>query len=343
MTENGGESERGAEDVADGFLPITEHDGTVNISAEGYLADPDVRGFVGYVSGLLGDGTPVRHCYRHAREGYDWQCDHLLDALRRYRYKVVPTFRHLTGSVDYESIAANAIVLSDIRSRMRSAIVAGNPAGEHAAVGAAKEIQVWGGTNRTDANNKAIDQLHLLPSGFLGYLAVCQKSFGSTNALVLTPFIGSGYGLRSNAGFTKIYSLAFDNFIIYDSRVAAALGLLILRYWALRSMQTGIVKPIPSTLGLLCMPIHADSSRNPNINAFGIGPFPSGTGRQYYLQHLKSNVYANWILNSAVTGSAFAREITERPHPYPVDPLRGLEASLFMIGYDLRGNWPHTG
>jgi hypothetical protein len=342
MTERGIEPETRIEDPTDAFLPITETSGAVTISAGDYLADLDVREFVKYLRGLLGDGTPFRHCYRHAKEGYDWQCDHLLDALRRYRYKVVADFRHLTGPVDYESIAANAIVLAHLKTRLRKAIAAG-PHGENAAVQAAKEIQTWGGTNRTDANSRSIDQLHSLPSGFLGYLAVCRKSFGSTKTFSLKPFISSGYGLRSNAGFTKIYSLAFDNFIIYDSRVAAAIGLFIVRYWAQRSAAAGVIKPIPPFLALLCMPIHGDPNRNPNLNAFNIGVFPQGSGRPFYIQHLKSNIFANWILNEATSSSTFAAEITNRPHPYPIDSLRGLEAALFMIGYDLSGNWPHTG
>lgn len=35
-----------------------------------------------------------------------------------------------------------------------------------------------------------------------------------------------------NSGFTKLYSLIFDKFIMYDSRVAAALAFLVMRYEA---------------------------------------------------------------------------------------------------------------
>jgi len=34
-------------------------------------------------------------------------------------------------------------------------------------------------------------------------------------------------GVRMNAGFTKIHALMLDDFVIYDSRVGAALGLLV--------------------------------------------------------------------------------------------------------------------
>lgn len=37
-------------------------------------------------------------------------------------------------------------------------------------------------------------------------------------------------GLRFNAGMTKVYSLLADSLIIYDSRVAAALGWIVVKY-----------------------------------------------------------------------------------------------------------------
>jgi len=36
--------------------------------------------------------------------------------------------------------------------------------------------------------------------------------------------------LRMNAAFTKVYSLIMDDFLIYDSRVAAALCMIIVHY-----------------------------------------------------------------------------------------------------------------
>jgi hypothetical protein len=343
MTDDNIEAVPGDEESRDGFLSITQIDVPDEMTTEQYLENDHVRGFVKFLKELLGNGAPTRHCYRHRKEGYDWQCDHLLDALRRYRFRVDSEFRYLTGSVDYDSIAANAIVLRNLRARLQQAMKLGYPGGEADAVAVAKEIQIWGGTNRRFANRNAIDHLHGLTAGFLGYLDVCRRSFGQPHTLNLEPFVGSGYGLRSNAGFTKIYSLAFKDFIIYDSRVAAALGLMIVRYWVCYSAKLGVVGPIPAELGLLCMPEYDDRSRDPNANALSIGRFPKGSGMPSYLEHLKSNVRANWILTAALRGSFFDSEVKTRPHPYPVEPLRGLEAALFMIGYDLTGNWPHIG
>ncbi len=47
---------------------------------------------------------------------------------------------------------------------------------------------------------------------------------------VLSPKLGDNYSIIMNSGFTKIYSLLIDIYIIYDGRVGAALGLLARQY-----------------------------------------------------------------------------------------------------------------
>ena len=46
--------------------------------------------------------------------------------------------------------------------------------------------------------------------------------------------------LRSNAGLTKVYSLVLDDFIIYDSRVAAALAWLV-TVWGVKRVVFRII------------------------------------------------------------------------------------------------------
>ena len=301
-----------------------------------YLQDAEVTAFVDFLKGLLGEGGKLRHAWRHARDGYDWQCEDLLDAARRYHFTVVEEFRVLTGPVDFQSLAANALVLNDLKRRLDAAVSSCNDVDARAV---AKDIQLWGGTDiRGKKNSMAIDTLGTASGGFLGYLDRCRNAFGGGWSLDLSPFIGASQGLRSNAGFTKIYSLSFDDFIIYDSRVAAALGLLVIRWWALTCYRRKIIAPIPAHLRFYCMPTHGHVNRDPNVNRFTIAGLPT---TRCDLSHVQSNVHANWLLCHALSGSYFEHEVLTRPHPYPVKPLRALEAALFMIGYDLAANWPH--
>lgn len=109
-----------------------------------YLQDAEVTAFVDFLKGLLGEGGKLRHAWRHARDGYDWQCEDLLDAARRYHFTVVEEFRVLTGPVDFQSLAANALVLNDLKRRLDAAVSSCNDVDARAV---AKDIQLWGGTD----------------------------------------------------------------------------------------------------------------------------------------------------------------------------------------------------
>jgi hypothetical protein len=60
-----------------------------------------------------------------------------------------------------------------------------------------------------------------------------------------------------------------------------------------------------------------------------------------HVQHLCSNAKANWILGALLKGTSFASIVASQPYFMPVTPLRALEAALFMIGYELKGNRPY--
>ena len=125
---------------------------------------------------------------------------------------------------------------------------------------------------------------------------------------------------RLNAGFTKIYSMLVDGFIIFDSRVAAALAALI-RIFADHADLVAI--PLPLRIAL--PPGRAGVRHVPGFplavaGSSGIPAFAS------------SNIRASWLVGEMAQRGRFADVSSE---------LRGraLEAALFMIGYtvsDLR-------
>jgi hypothetical protein len=289
------------------------------------------------MTGLLGNGPPIAHCYRHRRPPYEWQCLGLLDAVAQYKFPVINYngFHALVGPPPRDTLAANSTILRYLRNTLHTARATAN---EALAVATAIDILEWGGTNRGGHNENSVRDASARPGGFLGYLNLCERSFGTGTSVNLAPFIGSGHEIRSNAGFTKIHALAFDNYIIYDGRVAAALCLIVVRCLALRGYRNAAV---PASVAF-----RADNrgrpaqQRNPNSNAFGLTGFPlAPTG--YDREHLKWNVRANALLTRVLAGSAFERAVKGDPARFPVEPLRALEAAFFMIGYDLGGNWPH--
>jgi hypothetical protein len=131
---------------------------------------------------------------------------------------------------------------------------------------------------------------------------------------------------RFNSGMTKIYSLLVDDFIIYDSRVAAALGWAIVKFCREKDLQE-----VPECLRFPWAPAKETPNaqrpkwRNPSV---GNLQFPR---LQYGVEYARWNQRASWLLSEVVsiTNTSFAEfnNITLCS--------RALEAALFMIGYDL--------
>ena len=129
---------------------------------------------------------------------------------------------------------------------------------------------------------------------------------------------------RFNSGMTKIYSLLLNDFMIYDSRVGAAIGYLIVHYCQERQLKnTPSLLKFPWAEAKESNPVNA-KNRNPSCGSLKLNRI---TNPQ---QHARWNLRASWLLNEVAKSSQlFSQE---------KNPLRSLEAALFMIGYDLGGD-----
>ncbi|MBP3517006.1 MAG: hypothetical protein J6K31_01070 [Parabacteroides sp.] len=123
-------------------------------------------------------------------------------------------------------------------------------------------------------------------------------------------------GVYMNSGFTKIYSLYIENFVIYDSRVGAALGYLVRKF----CQESG--NDIPDALRFAYGKGRGNRNRNPDPVR---NRFPLLSNRN----HVENNLKANRLL----------QKVLSRPSKFtklrPDNALRALEAALFMIGYQL--------
>jgi len=109
--------------------------------------------------------------------------------------------------------------------------------------------------------------------------------------------------------------------VIYDSRVGAALGLLIRNFLTDKN-----ILEIPNELKFAygkARPTKGDKSdkRNPSNENF---KFPSLRNNDKF--HTLNNIRANWLLKDIADKSAFKNESS---------PIRALKAALFMIGYSV--------
>lgn len=134
--------------------------------------------------------------------------------------------------------------------------------------------------------------------------------------------------LRFNAGMTKVYSLICESFIIYDSRVAAAMGWLVMKYCCDRKLTS-----LPDGLRFPWAPAKeaqntvAPKNRDPSLEC----DFKFPRLRRGH-HHALWNMRASWVLSEAL---AHPSARASRFHEGFGNPLRKLEMGLFMIGYDL--------
>ncbi len=117
------------------------------------------------------------------------------------------------------------------------------------------------------------------------------------------------------------------DFVIYDGRVGAALGLLVRKY-----CEDKMLGDIPDELAFVWSKGKESTytsshmnKRNPSRGKYKLPELLNNPKR-----HIENNIKANWLLKEIIqrTDSRFNRLDK-------VIQLRALEATLFMIGYDV--------
>ena len=172
---------------------------------EEYLKNTYVRDFVNWLNLRVTGEKPFPHSYYSSKpEGY-WECSSLYEAYEKYEWNGC-------------SFAENQSSLNQFRDKIFDAIKQND---NEAFTTTVHEVLKWGGVQ--NGNTLKLEQW-----------GDCALRILLNNARILEPSNTSTLDLsRSiviNAGWTKVYSLILDDFPIYDSRVAAALGYLVRQY-----------------------------------------------------------------------------------------------------------------
>lgn len=229
-------------------------------------------------------------------------------------------------------LSANQAVLDRLSKGLRACLA--DPACKEASLAHwVKAILIWGG----------VYTRHKAGGGNAGWLdARVQAADLTDNLAAAIAALRNGTirfdygpaGLRSNAGLTKVYSLAIDDFVIYDSRVAAALAWLV-TVWACEAGGT------PDHLKFACMRANEGNSkekptglakkRSPDTMHFPY--FAPSTQERDHRRHAVWNQRANHVLAAAL-GQAHARQRGTKASCFQA--VRDVEAALFVMGADLR-------
>lgn len=119
---------------------------------------------------------------------------------------------------------------------------------------------------------------------------------------------------RLNSGYSKIYSfMAPNQFAIYDSRVAGALGRFIVQFCE----EKQLIK-LPEVLHFYLPSGQNTGNRNPSKGIYNLLNTDNDN-----IKHAESNIRFNWILEATLQKSKANWHNNE---------MRRIEAALFMLG-----------
>jgi hypothetical protein len=275
-----------------------------------YLNNADVSDFVDWLSENLGN-QDLTHQYT-LPGGTLVQFTGLVDALHKYDWPfgfVDPSDLRHAGNTYNENYSA----LHVLRSGLNSALAAGN---DLDATAWAIAVMNWGGVR-----NGNVTWLNSNLRGLASEISSVKNILSAND----DDMARLGSIRRFNAGMTKVYSLTLEQFVIYDSRVAAALAWLVIK-WCQNTKRA-----VPDNLRFACMP--AKEGKNPSRRkvrnpSCGTYLFPWMNNRS--VRHAHWNLRANWVL-----AETLSRAGTNTDFHKTQEPLRALEAALFMWGYDL--------
>lgn len=279
-----------------------------------YLADPDVQKFRDWFVGVL-RGTHINFNVGHithatlsnALAAYCWPLRTQTGLANPHPtlpfiHPVVPVLKA------HSSLATNTTVLYAIQCALRTAY-AGRTL--PALAGAVASVFHWGGVYTAPRPGK----------GNRGWLEANHLNLWTIlNGVVVDHATGTCFSsvpnLRFNSGMTKVYSLLIDNFIIYDSRVAAALAWLVHEWWVRVCKKTP--PTLPDLLRFSCPPANGKASQYRYLN---LTLFPEIANNPYV--HYAWNIKANWLLEDALQLAGPAGKFGS---------MREIEAALFQLG-----------
>ena len=189
------------------------------------------------------------------------------------------------------------------------------------------KVQKWGGTE--NGNLKKLLNMHVDGTKFKkNEFHSIIKYFEAIKLEINSMLIGTGdinnipTDIHLNSGFSKIYSLLVDKFIIFDSRVSAALGCLVNLY--ISSNNITLDDNFKACLFFPWLPAKSKPNRRKagyilNSNATSLN------GADY----TSWNIKASWLVEKIV------KDLKLFPTDNDNLKIRKLEPALFMIGYDI--------
>lgn len=281
-----------------------------------FTNDFQVKGFIQWLAQRMDAPGAFRHSYNLKKRREFWECDSIYSAFEKYSWDFsffsLTTNRTVSGKTFHDTQAITNVISQQLKEGLKN--------GDNTSCrNCCLDMLVWGGVKQHNALK--ISNLGDSLSDYLTDINTRLRSDRNSDEYYSTDIF-------INSGFTKIYSLFVEDFIMYDGRVGAALGLLVRMYCEARNLAC-----IPDSLkfawgrGKESQYASSDyNRRNPSSNKFVFPELLNNPQR-----HLESNIRANWLLKE-ITLKTTSKFNNLRPE----DQTTALQSALFMIGYCVR-------
>lgn len=285
------------------------------MTREQFCKSPNVQEFIKWLSERMDQENSFLHRYVSIKSKKDWMCHSIYSAYENYTWNF-SCIDKIGTKIKGSSFLESKRVLDGISKDLQESLSNGNDAD---CLSSCRQILEWGGVT-----HKNLEKIRLMEKR-CDYFKEAINIFETENDLEYY----SNAKLLMNSGFTKIYSLIVRDFVIYDSRVGAALGLFVRNFCE----DTDRVK-IPDELrfawgdkrqGSSCNSNNMKNPRNPSYNDY---KFPKLMYNNKL--HINNNIRANWLLKETLQRTKSKFNLLEER-----DALRALESALFMIGYEV--------
>lgn len=292
--------------------------GLDGFSKNEYLNIPEVQDFMNWLDVRLDKPGIFEHRYYLVKVKKEWKCSCLYEAYEKYwwPYRMVCPIqgKQVAGTGNFDSFK----YLETIADELRSSIQVNNVNMLQKSILA---MLTWGGVlyrnrERIASMGDSICDYFKKVKGHLNLSKVC---------------LGEHDGVFMNSGFTKLYFLLVDNFIMYDGRVGAALGLLG-RLYAEENGLARIPSAIEFSFGRGREQSGQTQAKNRRDPSWGKYRLPGFSGN--YNRHINDNIKASWLLKAVAdkTASRFAH----LPQGFPLNErLTAIQSALFMVGYNV--------
>lgn len=276
-----------------------------------FIESSSVRAFVKWIGYKLDKPNSFIHSYTMKRGNKEWHCDSIYSAFEKYQWKFKCVDPFTGKTLEGRTFKENQLILSHLSEGLRQSVIEEDieSSRQHCL-----SILEWGGVLPNN-KDKILNLDHDLPKYLdnvrhrLKYSEFDTKS--NYNDIIM------------NSGFTKIYSLLIDDFIIYDGRVGAALGLLVRMYCEENNLSNVPIELYFAYGNARTTDYKLPNRRNPSTQRYRFHTLNKNN-------HTENNLRGNWLLKEILDVCESKFNLL-----HPSIKLRALESALFMIGYEV--------